>query len=128
MAQGLPIGIFLFALPAWMAANGATAIAVGSVLSAATLPWSLKFINGFVMDRFAWLPMGRRRPWLIVSQSCIAMGLVAFAVANPNVEQVLILSAFGFASAALAFVKLAASVSSLSMPVCNSVVSECLAK
>lgn len=97
VAQGLPIGIFLFALPAWMAANGATAIAVGSVLSAATLPWSLKFINGFVMDRFAWLPMGRRRPWLIVSQSCIAMGLVAFAVANPNVEQVLILSAFGFA-------------------------------
>ncbi len=96
VAQGLPIGVFLFALPAWLAANGASAVAVGALISAATLPWSLKFINGFIMDRFAWLPMGRRRPWLIVSQSVIVLGLVAFALNSPGVDDVWRLSLFGF--------------------------------
>lgn len=97
VAQGLPIGIFLFALPAWMAANGASAVEVGALVSAASLPWSLKFVNGFLMDRFAWLPMGRRRPWLIVAQTAIVGGLVTFAVANPAVGDLWLLSAFAFA-------------------------------
>jgi PAT family beta-lactamase induction signal transducer AmpG len=65
LAQGLPIGLFFYALPAWQAQNGASAAAVGGVLALTSLPWSLKLVNGVVMDRFAFLAMGRRRPWLI---------------------------------------------------------------
>src|SRR5688500_7030383 len=71
VAQGLPIGLFQFAIPAWMAARGSSAADVGYVLSAGLLPWSLKLINGFVMDRFAFLAMGRRRAWLIGAQCLI---------------------------------------------------------
>jgi PAT family beta-lactamase induction signal transducer AmpG len=97
VAQGLPIGIFLFALPAWLAANGASAVEVGALVTAASLPWSLKFVNGFLMDRFAWLPMGRRRPWLIVAQTMIVLGLASFALANPGVADLWQLSVFAFA-------------------------------
>lgn len=96
VAQGLPIGIFMFALPAWLAANGASALQVGALVSAATLPWSLKFVNGFVMDRFAWLPMGRRRPWLIGAQALIVVSLLQFASISPGVADLWLLSTFAF--------------------------------
>ena len=95
-AQGLPIGIFMFALPAWLAANGASAVQVGALVSAATLPWSLKFVNGFIMDRFAWLPMGRRRPWLIGAQLLIVAELILFAILSPAVGDLWLLSIFAF--------------------------------
>jgi PAT family beta-lactamase induction signal transducer AmpG len=97
VAQGLPIGIFLFALPAWLAAAGASAAEIGALVSAASLPWSLKFVNGFLMDRFAWLPMGRRRPWLIGAQLMIIVGLVSFALVSPGVGDLWLLCAFAFA-------------------------------
>ncbi len=68
VAQGIPFGLFWYAIPAWMAANGADARDVGYVLGLTALPWSLKFVNGFVMDRYTFLPMGRRRVWLIGAQ------------------------------------------------------------
>ena len=61
VAQGLPLGLFYYALPAWQAQNGASAAAVGAVLAMTSLPWSLKLINGVVMDRFAFLSIARRR-------------------------------------------------------------------
>lgn len=51
VGQGMPIGLFWFAVPAWMAVNGASAADVGSVAALTALPWSLKLINGFIMDR-----------------------------------------------------------------------------
>ena len=50
VAQGVPIGLFWFAIPAWMAANGAGAADVGYVLALTALPWTLKLVNGFIMD------------------------------------------------------------------------------
>lgn len=84
VAQGLPVGLFYFALPSWQAQNGASAAAVGGVLALTSLPWSLKLINGIIMDRFAFLPMGRRRPWIIAGQGGIVAGLLALAWANPG--------------------------------------------
>jgi MFS transporter, PAT family, beta-lactamase induction signal transducer AmpG len=95
-AQGVPIGLFSFAIPGWLAANGASAAQVGAVLGAASLPWTLKFLNGFLMDRFAWLPMGRRRPWLIVSQGVLLLGLAALALRDPAVSEVAVIAAFAF--------------------------------
>jgi MFS transporter, PAT family, beta-lactamase induction signal transducer AmpG len=97
VAQGLPLGLFYYALPAWQAQNGASAAAVGGVLAMTSLPWSLKLINGVVMDRWAYLAMGRRRPWLIAGQLAIVFGLLMLAWANPHAQNAAILGAFAFA-------------------------------
>lgn len=96
VAQGAPVGIFYFAIPAWLAANGASALEIGGFLGATGLPWTLKFVNGFVMDRFTYLPMGRRRVWLICAQAIMVVFLVAFAIADPGVNNIAALSAFSF--------------------------------
>lgn len=96
VAQGAPVGIFFFAIPAWLAANGAGALEVGAFLSATGLPWTLKFVNGFIMDRFTFLPMGRRRAWLIAAQAVMVVFLIAFAIASPGPDQIATLSAFAF--------------------------------
>jgi PAT family beta-lactamase induction signal transducer AmpG len=96
VAQGLPLGLFYYALPAWQAQNGASAAAVGGVLALTALPWSLKLINGIVMDRFAFLAMGRRRPWVIVGQTAIVLGLLGLAWANPGARDAAVLGAFSF--------------------------------
>lgn len=97
VAQGLPLGLFYYALPAWQAQNGASAAAVGGVLAMTSLPWSLKLINGVVMDRWAFLAMGRRRPWLIGGQTAIVLGLLALAWVNPGAQGAALLGAFAFA-------------------------------
>ncbi len=97
VAQGLPVGLFYYALPAWQAQSGASAAAVGGVLAMTSLPWSLKLINGVVMDRFSFLAMGRRRPWLITGQLAIVLGLAGLAWVNPAAQNTALLGAFAFA-------------------------------
>ncbi len=97
VAQGVPIGLFFFAVPAWLAASGASALEIGGFVSATALPWSLKFVNGFLMDRYAFLAMGRRRAWLIGAQIIMVAGLFGLAFANPSVTDIALLSAFSFA-------------------------------
>jgi PAT family beta-lactamase induction signal transducer AmpG len=59
--QGLPLGLSQVAFPAWLVANGADQSAVAAVIATAFLPWSFKFIPAALMDRYAYLAMGRRR-------------------------------------------------------------------
>ena len=83
LAQGFPQGIFFYALPAWLVANEQSTQVVAMAVAAASLPWSFKFIAGLVMDRYTWLPMGRRRPWLVASQTGIFVALMAAAILDP---------------------------------------------
>ena len=96
VSQGAPIGIFFFAIPAWLAASGASALEMGGFLSATSLPWTLKFVNGFLMDRFTFLPMGRRRAWLISAQTIMVATLIAVALVDPGYGDIAALSAFSF--------------------------------
>lgn len=96
--QGFPIGLFFYAVPAWMAAGGATTAQVASVVGTAALPWSLKLVNGFLLDRYTFLPMGRRRIWIIGAQTLIVTVLLAGAVISPGQRDVFLLAAIGFAA------------------------------
>lgn len=96
-AQGLPFGLIDFALPAWLAQNGASAAAIGSVLAMVILPWTFKLAYGLLMDRYAFLSMGRRRPWIIIGQIGLAVGFLGLALANPSVQQISLIAAFAFA-------------------------------
>lgn len=96
VAQGVPIGLFWFAIPAWMAANGASAADVAYVLGMTALPWSLKLVNGFLMDRYTFLAMGRRRVWLAGAQLVMVALLIGCALIGPGVKDVILLGAVGF--------------------------------
>ena len=91
IAQGIPIGLLEFATPAWMAANGATGAEIGYVIGMAGLPWSLKFFNGALMDRYAYLPMGRRRAWIIGAQVMMVVALCLCALMGPGPRDYLLL-------------------------------------
>lgn len=94
--QGFPIGLFVYAIPAWMAANGATTEQVAAVVGTASLPWSLKLMNGFLIDRYTFLPMGRRRVWIIGAQSLLVLSLLVGALLSPAPVDVAMLSAIAF--------------------------------
>ncbi|WP_265569936.1 MFS transporter [Sphingomicrobium nitratireducens] len=96
--QGVPTGLFLTAVPAWIASNGGSTIATGQVVSAYMLPWIWKFLTAFVMDRYTYLPMGRRRAWIIGAQSLLVLVFLASAVIEPPVGNVALLSAMALAA------------------------------
>jgi len=80
-AQGIPQGITLAAIPAWMAMNHKTPAEIGSFVAVMSLPWSFKIFIAPLMDRYTILSMGRKRPWVIFGQlgliiSFLAIGFV----------------------------------------------------
>ena len=89
--QGIPPGPVDFAIPAWMAAHGASAADIGFLVAMSGIPWSFKFIAGFLIDRYAILSMGRRRSWIIGAQAVIVAFLVIFAIMNPGAKDVILL-------------------------------------
>ena len=92
--QGVPIGLGLIAIPAWLAANGATPVQVGALVGTSFLPWSLKLVNGLIMDRFAFKPMGRRRGWILAAQALMALTLITLAAVAPGPQEILALTVF----------------------------------
>lgn len=97
VAQGLPIGLFQVAIPAWLASLGLSAAEVGGFIALVFLPWSFKLLAGPVMDRFSFPPMGRRRPWVIAAQVGIvfALLLIGFIAPDPNTN-LMLLAGLGF--------------------------------
>lgn len=97
VAQGLPIGLFQVAIPAWMASQGLSAAQVGTFIAIAFLPWSFKLLAGPVMDRFSFPPMGRRRPWVLGAQAGIVLALLLIVVVDPDLESgFMLLAGLGF--------------------------------
>ncbi|RIJ31554.1 MFS transporter [Henriciella algicola] len=96
-AQGAPEGLLYIAIPAWFAAQGVGADAIAGYIAIILLPWSFKLFNGILMDRYAWAPMGRKRPWLILAQLILIGSLVWFAGLGEPTEALLWFAAAGFA-------------------------------
>jgi PAT family beta-lactamase induction signal transducer AmpG len=87
VAQGIPEGLLWYAIPAWLAMNGKSPAEIGSYVAVIGIPWSLKIINAPIMDRFTYLSMGRRRPWVLFGQiglilSFLSMSLIADPLNN----------------------------------------------
>ena len=88
-AQGVPEGRLFYGIPAWMAMNGKSAGEIAGFAVACGLPWSFKFIVAPLMDRYTYLPMGRKRPWVILGQlgliaSCVHLAFVPDPLNNLN--------------------------------------------
>lgn len=87
LAQGIPIGLFTVALPAWLAAQGASAAQVGGMVAITGLPWAFKLISGPFMDRFSFPAMGRRRPWIMAAQGALALSHLALLFVTDPLAQ-----------------------------------------
>lgn len=89
VAQGIPEGVTYFAIPAWMAMNGKSPSEIGAFVGVLGIPWSFKFFIAPLMDRYTYLPMGRRRAWVLFGQlglviSFLVLGLVPDPLSNLN--------------------------------------------
>lgn len=94
VAQGIPEGLLWYAIPAWLAMNGKSPAEIGSYVAVVGIPWSLKIINAPIMDRFTYLSMGRRRPWVLFGQlglilSFLSMSLIADPLNNLSALMIL---------------------------------------
>jgi PAT family beta-lactamase induction signal transducer AmpG len=97
VAQGIPEGMCFFGIPAWMAMNGKTPGQIGGFVAMVGLPWSFKIITAPLMDRFTYLPMGRRRPWVMFGQLGLIASFVAMAFVPDPLNHLNLLMTAGFA-------------------------------
>ncbi len=96
-AQGIPMGLLHIALPAWLAVEGVPASGIASFLGVIMLPWAFKLLVGPLMDHFEFLPMGKRRPWVLGAQFGMVVSLLALMWLDDPVAQIGLLTAIGFA-------------------------------
>ena len=94
-AQGIPMGLLGIAIPAWLASQGVSASDIASYLAVIVLPWAFKLVTGPLMDRYEFLPMGRRRPWAIGAQLGLSLALLALTFIDRPAEQVGLLMLIG---------------------------------
>lgn len=96
VAQGIPEGFLFYAVPAWLASHGLSAAQIGAFVGISILPWSFKLINAPLMDRFTYLPMGRRRPWVLLGQCGLVVSFGLFGLIDNPGEQIVAMTALGF--------------------------------
>lgn len=95
IAQGFPFGLVNTALPGYLAERGEGAATLG-YLGIASLPWSFKLLAAPMMDRFTFLAMGRRRPWVILAQSGMVLTALAFAFFPNGLDNIVVLTSLCF--------------------------------
>lgn len=93
VAQGLQIGLLVVAFPAYMAAHDVSPVVIGGWVSALILPWTLKLLYAPLMERYTFLAMGRRRPWILAGTLGGAAGYAAMALVPDPLGQIGLLTA-----------------------------------
>ena len=102
-AQGVPLGLLSVAIPAWLAQEEITLSDLAVFTSVVSLPWGIKLVAGPFMDRFKFLPMGFRRPWVMAAQAGLTLSLLALAaMGDLDLESLGPLMVIGFIINALA--------------------------
>ncbi len=94
-AQGIPYGLMNIAVPAWLASQGVGAGQIASLLAVIILPWAFKLLSGPLMDRYQFLPMGRRRPWVLGAQLGMTLSFFSLVLVDNPAEQVGLLTVLG---------------------------------
>ena len=77
VAQGIPWGFITVTFVTFLAARGVSAGELALLLTLGTLPWSVKFLWGPVIDRYQMPAYGRRRPWILLAQTGMMLMLGA---------------------------------------------------
>ncbi|MFZ5537587.1 MAG: AmpG family muropeptide MFS transporter [Pseudomonadota bacterium] len=88
-ASGLPLPLSSSTVQAWLTVEG-VAIATIGLFALTGLPYTLKFLWAPLVDRFVPLPVGRRRAWLLLTQTVLALTLAGLASLDPHNQLLLI--------------------------------------
>src|SRR5210317_333264 len=94
-AQGIPYGLMNIAIPAWLASEGVEAGRIASFLAVIILPWAFKLLSGPLMDSYEFLPMGRRRPWVLGAQLGLTLSFFGLVFVQNPAEQIGLLMLLG---------------------------------
>ena len=95
-AQGIPKGLLHIALPAWLAVEGVPPTEIAAFLGVIMLPWAFKLLVGPLMDHYEYLPMGKRRPWVLAMQLGMVISLLGLALIDDPASQIGLLMVVGF--------------------------------
>ena len=86
LITGVPHGLLAISIPVWLASQGVSAGDIGSYLAVIVLPWAFKLVTGPFMDRYQFIPMGRRRPWVLGAQLGLSVSLLALMMIVGRLE------------------------------------------
>jgi len=96
VAQGIPEGMTYFGIPAWMAMHGKSPGEIGAFAGVIGIPWSFKIVVAPLMDRYTFLPMGRRRPWVLFGQFGLMISFVMMGFVPDPLNNISLLMTAGF--------------------------------
>jgi PAT family beta-lactamase induction signal transducer AmpG len=80
---GLPLLLTITLLQAWLTRAGVSLTAIGFSTGLVGLPYAVKFLWAPLLDRFQVLALGRRRGWLLITQSSVVASIVLLAFQEP---------------------------------------------
>jgi PAT family beta-lactamase induction signal transducer AmpG len=87
IASGLPLALVFSTLSVWLAEVGVSKTAIG-LFATITTPYALKFLWSPLVDQmpipFFTKVLGRRRGWMVFSQICLALSIVALGLTSPQ--------------------------------------------
>jgi PAT family beta-lactamase induction signal transducer AmpG len=86
-SSGLPLGLVLVAVPAWLKILKFDNSTIGWV-TAAQLPYAFKFLWSPLMDRYAPPFLGRKRGWAVISQAALMVTTLGLAWVAASPDQV----------------------------------------
>ena len=83
-SSGLPLYILIALLPAWLRSEGIDLKVIG-LFALIQLPFTWKFLWAPFFDRYR-PPLGRRRGWLLISQTALLLSIPAFGLLHPHLD------------------------------------------
>jgi PAT family beta-lactamase induction signal transducer AmpG len=83
LASGIPLGIVLTVLQAWLTTSGIDLKMVGLAVLV-QMPYTWKFVWSPLMDRFVPPFLGRRRGWMLISQGLMLASIAAIGQFDPT--------------------------------------------
>ena len=81
-AAGLPLELTGSVLKTWMRESGADLTVIG-LMALVGLPYTLKFFQAPLLDRFSIPVLGRRRGWMLIFQVLLMASIVGLGLTDP---------------------------------------------
>lgn len=82
-ASGLPLPLSSSTLQAWLTVENISILTIGW-FALTGLPYTLKFLWAPLVDRFVPIPVGRRRAWMLLTQTLLALTLAGLSQLDPH--------------------------------------------
>ncbi len=84
-SSGLPLYLLLNLLPAWLYTEGISLREIGA-MTLIQLPYTWKFLWAPLLDRYALPGLGRRRGWMLTTQTGLIAVIAGFGLLTPRLD------------------------------------------